>query len=105
MSNPITLSVQSQSPIVLEMGFNFVAQSAVPGGGGSGDPFRRDVLNFAQYPTFALSAIVNAGSTSSLFVNGQKQTYVTDYIVSGSTLTWVGAAIAFTVTSFEFYYQ
>jgi len=155
----IDLTIQSEDPIVLEMGFNFIApsvfqqgasisdvaglQAAIdskqtlnsrltsissqanpatiklfqlnpngsisfidpPSAGGSGDPFRRDDLNFAQYPTFALSAIVNAGSTSSLFINGQKQTYVTDYVVSGSTLTWVGALISFPVISFEFYYQ
>jgi len=33
MSNPITLEVKQQSPIVLEMGFNFVAQAAGSGGG------------------------------------------------------------------------
>ena len=104
MSNPITLSVQSQSPIVLEMGFNFVAQVAGVGGG-SGITFFRDTLNFAQYPTFTQSGSAVDVVTSSLFVNGQKQVYGTDYNIVSSTLNWVGTAIAFPVTAIEVYYR
>ena len=63
-----------------------------------------EALNFAQYPIFDLLGIPAEPSSSQLYLNGIKQQFAVDYVVSGSTLSWVGSPINFVPNTLEFYY-
>jgi len=89
MSNPIALSVQSQSPIVLEMGFNFVA----PSGGGAGvGTISEDYEIIAAFP-FVLQGVAIQPNLSKLFINGVRYRYGLHYNINGAIVNWFGIAI------------
>lgn len=67
----------------------------VPNGGGGGASGVADAyVAIAAQTLFTLSSIPAVPAAVLFFVNGQKQTYTTNYTVVGTTLTWLNVGFS-----------